>query len=106
MQPSATVIKDPTEQLIYEWDWSAYLASGVNIASQTFSVTVVHGAESPAALTFDNAAAVAGSPTQKFTMRLKGGTLGVKYAVTHQIVTDESPAQTAERSIFVLVEER
>lgn len=44
--------------------------------------------------------------SRQYAVKLSGGTLGQLYEVTSQITTSETPAQTKERSIRVLIENR
>jgi|ERR1043165_5818373 len=93
-------VKDPAAVAPYGFDWTAYLAalgSTVTISTSTWAIS---GADS--SLTSANASIVTGSKqTQTF---LSGGTLGLTYTVTNQIITSSSPAVTDERSFEILIE--
>jgi len=54
------------------------------------------------ALTKDNESVLVSNRTTQ--VRLTGGTLGQTYEVANKIVTNESPAQTKEKSFRVLIE--
>lgn len=95
VSPGYTYRKDPNELLVREMDWSDFLGSA-EIASSVWTIT-----GSDAVLTQDNDSTVAGN--QQTRVRLKVGTLGVTYQVSNRIVTNETPAQTVERSFFVAV---
>lgn len=47
-----------------------------------------------------------GVGTRITQLRLSAGTPGTKYTITNRIVTNESPAQTDERSFELLVQDR
>jgi hypothetical protein len=59
--------------------------------------------EEPDTLTFDQDSILTGN--RKTQVRLIGGTLGALYQLDNTIVTNESPAQTKQRSIKILVEQ-
>lgn len=95
VDPGTTLDKDANAELTHQWDWSAWLGDA-EISTSTFTIT---GPDS--ALTKDNESIVTGN--QKTQARLKAGTVGKRYKVTNQIVTNETPAQTDERSIFLQI---
>ena len=96
-RPNEVLVKDPNDELIYEVDWTDWLGDD-EIDTSTFTIS-----SSPdGALTKDNAAIVTGN--QKTVVRLLGGTVGKKFRITNQIVTDESPTETVERSFFVKIQ--
>lgn len=100
--PGGLVVKDPSAQKVYQFDWTDYLAdlgTGETIATTTFLLT-----GSDAVLTKDNEGVVTGS--LKTQLRLLAGSLGVRYTVTNRIVTNGAPANTDERSFVVLVQDR
>jgi hypothetical protein len=100
VSPDSELRKDPNAELVYEFDWTAWLAaSGAGagtIATSTFTIT---GPDS--VLTKDNASIVSGN--LKTRVRVKAGTLGKVYRLTNQIVTNESPPETDERSIYLRI---
>jgi hypothetical protein len=99
IMPGALKLKDPASVKNGQFDWGTnYLDTGVEIAG-TPTVTV----SGPDALLVSASVALA-SGNRKVNYRLSAGTLGATYTVTCQIVTNESPAQTDERSIQVLVQ--
>lgn len=100
----ALVLKDPSDVPVFQFDWDTrHLADGVTIATSTFTITAIRPA-ADTALTKDQEAIDAGSRTTH--LRLTGGTVGATYRIDNRIVTDESPAQTVERSFFVKIAER
>lgn len=97
------VLKDPADIKVYQVDWDASnLAASVTIVTSTWTITPIRPSASDAALTKDNESILAGS--RKTQVRLSAGTVGQTYDIANKIVTNESPAQTKERSFRVLVE--
>lgn len=93
-----TVQKDPADKAVFRMTWDEHLAAGVAITASVWAIAC--DLEAVPALTKDNES----SPTTRTTqLRLLGGTLGKRYAVTNRITTDESPAQEKERSFYVVV---
>jgi hypothetical protein len=101
VRPGALIEKDPNESRVIVFDWDAEnLATSVTISTSTFTITVVRPAnELVSGLTKDNPSILSGS--RKTQVRLTAGTLGSRYQLTNQVVTNESPAQTKEWSVFV-----
>src|SRR5688572_26378073 len=96
--------KDPADIKTYVFDWdAAHLATGVTISTSTFTLTTLRPT-GDTALTKDQPSILSGS--RKTQIRLTGGTLGGYYKLDNTIVTNESPAQTIERSVFITVEQR
>lgn len=89
VRPGHTFDHDPDELLVYGMDWSDWLNTGAGIQTSTWTVAT--------GLTRDNDA-VSGDVA---SIRLSAPTAGTTYKVTNRIVTDETPAQTAERSFYV-----
>lgn len=88
----ADFVKDPSEVLDYDVDWSNWLATGETISTSSFVVT--------AGITID-------SDTNDSTIAkvwLSSGTAGNSYTVTNTITT--SASRTAERSFVIDVQER
>lgn len=103
VEPGALVTKDANEARVIVFDWDATnLATSVTITTSTFTITVERPtSESPAGLTKDNPSILSGS--RKTQVRVSAGTLGSLYRLSNTIVTNESPAQTKERSCFISV---
>ena len=100
----AMIVKDPSDVSVYVFDWDAdHLASGVTIGTSTWTITPLTPA-GDTGLTKDQPSILAGS--RKTQIRLSAGTLGALYQLDNTIVTSESPAQTKERSITVLVQNK
>lgn len=95
--PGQTVIKDPSAERLYQFNWDALLTTGAEIASYT----VASPTSPDSALVIDNVALVTGN--RKVNCRITAGTLGAVYPVVCHIVTNESPPQTEERSILVRI---
>lgn len=96
-KPGQTVKKDPGAELVYEFDWTEWLSSSAQIQTSTFSIGGTD--ENPVTLTKDNESIVTGG--KKTRVRLIGGALRQVYTLTNRIVTNETPAQTDDRSIRV-----
>jgi hypothetical protein len=95
-----SAIKDPNSVEVYVWDWDAeHLAASAEISTSTFTIT---GPDST--LTQDEASILSGN--RKAQVRLTGGTVGKVYTVTNRIVTNETPAQTKDASLRLLIRER
>lgn len=97
VRPGHTFTKDPNEILVYGMDWTDWLNTGAGISTSTWVIT-----GDDAVLTKDEAA-VSGAEA---SVRLTAGTEGVTYKVENRIVTDETPAQTGERSFNVTIADR
>lgn len=98
------ITKDPADQPVLTFDWDArHLATGVSIASHEFTITALRPS-TDTGLTKDSETILSGS--RKTQVRLIGGTLGARYRVDNKIVTNETPAQTKERHIDVLVQNK
>jgi hypothetical protein len=96
--------KDPADILVYVFDFGEILPSTALISgSATFTVTAIRPA-GDTNLSKDSEAVLSGNRTCR--VRLTGGTLGAKYRIDCQIVTNELPAQTIERSFFLKIEQK
>lgn len=93
--------KDPSDSVVYEFEWDAHLDAAVGIATSTWTITAIRPS-ADTALTKDEPA-IAGRTTQ---IRLTAGTVGAVYRLDNKIVTNETPTQTIERSVFIKVEQR
>ena len=87
-----TFVKDPSERLDYQEDWSDWLDSDT-ISSSIWSV--------PTGLTQYGSAT---STTTVATIWLSGGTHGQEYLVTNTVTT--AGGRIGERSIKILVREQ
>ncbi len=98
MTPGDLVLKDPDALNDAAFDWTAYLGAAT-ITTQSILITGTDALLVADTVTRD-------VTNKKVTYRLTGGTLGVRYTVTCRITTNETPAQTDDRSIDVLVQQR
>lgn len=97
-----TASKDPADILVYQFDWDTlHLAAAVTITTSTWTITAV-APVGDTTLTKDQESILAGN--RKTQVRLTAGLLGGEYQVANKIVTNESPAQTIERSFRVVIE--
>ena len=102
LTPGCTVIKDPDASKVYAFEWARWLVSPATIASSSWAITPPAG-ESPSVLTKDNPTVLSGNT--KTQVRLIGGTRGKVYVVTNTIVTNETPAQTDDKSFYLRIAE-
>ena len=118
--PDVPVILDPSDvrTVVFDWD-DDNLASGVQISTSTFTITAVKQSgltaltkDNPAILTaaeattaLERTVSVASRATR---VRLIATTAsdGDEYQLANAIVTNESPTQTKERSVTVLIQNR
>lgn len=101
----ALVTKDPADIKVYQCDWDTHnLAVGATITTSTWTITAVSPSIVDAALTKDNESVLTGD--RKTQLRLTAGTLGQIYEIANKVVTNETPAQTKERSFRVLIENK
>lgn len=100
----ALATKDPNDISVYTFDWDAeHLATSITITTSTFAITAIRPS-GDTALTKDQESILGGN--RKTQLRLTAGTEGAIYRIDNKIVTNETPAQTKERSFFVKVEQR
>jgi hypothetical protein len=105
VRPDAIITHDPDAELIYAVDWDDWLNDGAEIDDSEWLIEDVSPVpEFSPVLTQDNDA-IAGDG-RSASVRLMNGTDGHKYKVTHRITTDETPAQTDDRSFFLRVQDR
>ena len=86
---------DPDAKLDYGVDWSAWLPTGVTIATSTWTIT-------PAGPTLSGQA----NSTTATTVWVEGCTAGTVYTLTNRITTNGTPAQVDDRSITLVCRER
>ena len=100
LAPGDLKLKDPASVRNAQFDYdTSFLTAGVEITG-TPTVTV---SGPDAVLTIASVGLATGN--RKVNYKISAGTLGERYTVTCQIVTNESPAQTDERSIDVLIKQ-
>lgn len=92
--------KDPAASLLYEIDWTSWLAPSGTIQMSSWSVTNMTGGANN--LTAGGETILAGNKITQ--VRLSGGTTGQSYRVTNHIQT--ASGDIDERSFFVSVTER
>jgi hypothetical protein len=96
-------IKDPVDKPVIGFNFGDEIDEGAGIASATWTIAAVRPSADTALLK-DNEALTVGS--RRAQTRITAGTLGAVYRLCCTVVTDETPAQTLRRSIFVKVEPR
>lgn len=96
------ITKDPGDSSVYVFDWDArHLATGATITTSTFALSAIKPSDATLP-TKDNPSIL--SDNRRTQVRVIGGTLGATYELTNTIVTNESPAQTKERSVRIKIE--
>lgn len=106
IRPGQSIILDPRDIATYLWDWDAEnLGVDVTIVSSIFTLTtLVQRGET--ILTKDNESVVSGSRKTRLRLNATTGSEGDSYELANRITTNESPAQTKERSVFVRIMNR
>ena len=103
-----TVTQDPSDSIVYHFLWGTKnLNTGVTIATNTTTIRKVTPSAGSSVATVDNVGVLADGRTSQ--VRVIGGgdtAVGHLYEVTNQIVTDESPAQTKQRSFRIRIQQR
>lgn len=99
-----TVRQDPEDKRVYWLDWDEdNLGEEVELTGAgTITIEPDGDATSPV-LAHDSLALR--DDHRSVNVRIYGGSLGARYRVSHKITTNESPAQTKEKSFFVVVED-
>lgn len=104
VRSGATVTQDPNDSLVYRLNWDEEnLGEGV-VLTGAGTITITADDEASPSLEADQLALLEGNRSAR--VRLTGGELGQTYRVSHRIVTNESPAQTKEKSFFVLIQNK
>jgi hypothetical protein len=103
VQDGATIVKDPSDISVYVFDWDAqHLGSAVTISgTPTVTVTGVSGDTTTTPVTIDQVSVLSGN--RKVQCRATAGATGSVWTVICTIVTNESPAQTKQRSVTLLI---
>lgn len=119
IRPGNTYVLDPAEtrSLVFDWDLKN-LRSGITIATSTFTITTIQQGGATI-LTKDSASILNGAnatiacertvgDSRVTQVRLIGTTAtdGDEYELANTILTSETPAQTKEQSIRILVQHR
>jgi hypothetical protein len=113
----AVIELDPNDIRTIAFDWDADLRDDVAIATSTFTITAVEQSVEAAALTKDNPAILTAaqasialertveddSRATRVRLDATTATLGDVYELDNKIVTDESPVQTKDKSVTVVI---
>lgn len=97
----ATLKKDPSERLDYTIDFGGVLESDEEITgTPTWS-------RAPTGITIGTSsyAPTVSADGKRVTVWLESGSAGAEYTITVEIVTDNSPARTFQRSFKVQVDD-
>lgn len=108
VRDGATITKDASDVKVYEFDWGTrHLETGVTIATSAFAVAAVRPSTATVPTITDAESGLgiqSGSRTTK--VKVTGGTSGALYELSNTVVTNESPAQTKNRMVRLLVQNR
>ncbi len=105
IRDGALTTKDPSDIRVYNFDWgTTALAVDVSIVTSTFTIEAVSGDTTTTPVTKDSETILAGDRDTQ--LRLSAGAAGSRWRIHNQIVTNESPSQTIERSFFLLVQQQ
>lgn len=96
------LLLDPSDKRVIQFNWES-LPTGAEISTSTFTISVVRQ-NGGTALTKDNESIVTGNRKTQVRLLATTATAGDRYTLANAIVTNESPAQTIERQIAILVE--
>ena len=99
------IVFDPADERVIEFDWDGDLAATASIATSTFTIDIVKK-NGTTALTYDNAAILASGRGSTVRLKATTATVGDIYWVNNKIVTNETPAQTLERRVRIMVQDR
>lgn len=100
VSPGELITKDPNDAVLWGFAWG--LNAGVTIIGSTYTASTVKP-KTATDLVVDSAEILA--DLQSTQARISGGTPGALYELTNTINTNETPPQTIERSILVLINE-
>lgn len=105
MSPGGLLVLDPSDKRVIQFNWDGALAAAAEISTSAFTITAIkqNGAT---ALTKDEELIVSGNRKTQLRLLATTATAGDIYEVANAIVTNETPAQTVERSIKVLIQHK
>lgn len=104
--PGSDIKLDPADKraIVFDWD-TLNLGTGVTISTSTWTITAI--IQTGTALTKDNESILSGNRKAQVRLDATTATVGDEYEVANKIVTTgETPAQTKERSVRVLIRQR
>jgi long-subunit fatty acid transport protein len=102
IRPGDTYVIDPADKRVVVFDWSG-LAAAAEVSTSTFTIGTIRQ-NGATALTKDNPSILAGNRSTQVRLDATTATAGDIYTLANAVVTNESPAQTIERQITVLVQ--
>lgn len=98
------ITQDVNEVVTRRFDWSGRIATAVDLTSAgTFIVSPLDLPTSPATSSLVISGAVLELGDQKVLFQTSGGIAGTVYRVVHRVTTNESPAQTLEAELLILI---
>lgn len=106
MKPGDVMYKDPGADLDFEFDWTHWLNGHEpdDTLAATSKIVVSSDVEALPLLVIHDDAIDDAKKKHKFWAA--AGTLGVRYAVTSQIVTESDPPRKDERTGYIVIRER
>lgn len=106
VRSGALITMDPSDKRVVVFDWDAEnLAASVAISSSVFTITAIKQI-GVMALTKDNPSILSGTRKTQVRLDATTATLGDEYELANTIVTSESPTQTKEQSVRVVIQNR
>ena len=105
IRPGGLVVLDPSEERFIGFDWdSENLAPGATIVSSTFTITVIRQSGATA-LTLDTQSILSNLRSTQVRLLATTAAVGDEYELANRIVTSETPAQTKEQRVRVLIQD-
>lgn len=105
VRPGDLVTFDPSDKRVLQFDWdSENLAASATIVNSVFTLKPLRAYT--ALLTKDNETTLTGSRKTQLRIDATTARAGQRYRLSNKIVTNESPEQTKEQSIDILVQNR
>lgn len=105
VRPGDLVTFDPSDIRVLEFDWDdENLAVAATIVTSVFIIKPLRGYV--VSLTKDNESVLTGDRKTQVRVNATTARVGQQYRLSNKILTSETPAQTKEQSIEILVQNR
>lgn len=101
----ATIVLDPSDIRVIDFDWDVNLDAGVTITTHTWTITALRQ-NGAGLLTKANESILSGDRKVRARFDATTASLWDMYEVASKIVTSESPAQTKEQSFKIAIQNR
>jgi hypothetical protein len=104
--PGGQIDKDPSDWTVLTFDWAAHLAADAELVDKGVLVITDEDPipDTLITLLMDEFAIL--GDNKSVTFRLKDGTPGHLYKISHFIETNETPQQKRDRSFFLWVRQK